>query len=586
MAAFALEDGVAQGVRPPSRMAPPDWAGVHVHPANSERGVKFDADATPWLREPMTLAADNEIREMVISAPVGSGKTTFFEGLIAWLIAEDPGPTLVVAQTDEDAKDWAETRLHPMLKQCRPLAPLWPDDRHQKRKLEILWPHMPLFISGANISGLQSKSIRWVLGDEVWLWKPGMIEEARRRTHDRWNSRVILVSQGGVVGDGFDQAWGFSDQREFRYLCRGCGGRLPWEWRGVKWEDAALPSGGWDWNAIECSTRYECVECGEVYRDTPQDRREMANSGAYEARNGNAVRGHVGWTYPAMAVWWIPWGKLVREWVLANEMKRRGDLTALRQFIQKRLAQPWEEEIDTPVLQQIGKPYWKRDFHQGERIDNESVRFLTVDVQKDHFWAVCRAWESTGDSSLIWEGRLEAWEMIRDVQQRLKVENRCVFVDGRYETEEVAKRVRLSATWDPNGVTWNILMGDDSDGYPVFTGKRKYYRIYSNWIHRTTTAGVKYSFSKFSNLRTKDMLAVLISGKGPEFRVPQDVSEDYRSQMSAEHKVEKRPGKWVWKKIKDHYGNHLWDAECMQVVAASILRHLGNELDPPPEAGD
>lgn len=49
-----------------------------------------------------------------------------------------------------------------------------------------------------------------------------MLEEARRRTHDRWNSRVVLVSQGGVEGDQFDGAFQDADIHDFCFECPKC----------------------------------------------------------------------------------------------------------------------------------------------------------------------------------------------------------------------------------------------------------------------------------------------------------------------------------------------------------------------------
>jgi energy-coupling factor transporter ATP-binding protein EcfA2 len=55
--------------------------------------------------------ADYTTRHMVMLFPTGSGKSTFFEAAICWIVAESPGGTLYASQTDSDAELWAETRL-------------------------------------------------------------------------------------------------------------------------------------------------------------------------------------------------------------------------------------------------------------------------------------------------------------------------------------------------------------------------------------------------------------------------------------------------------------------------------------------
>jgi phage terminase large subunit GpA-like protein len=152
-----------------------EWIEANVELPHSARNPKFRRDTAPWLIKPLQEIARDTNHEVIICAPVGSGKTTLFEALLAWVVAQAPGPTLFAGQTDELSKEWAETRLAPVFNATGPVARLFPKDRHAKRKTEIIFPHMPLFVGGANISNLQEKSIRWCVGDEVWRWKHGMI---------------------------------------------------------------------------------------------------------------------------------------------------------------------------------------------------------------------------------------------------------------------------------------------------------------------------------------------------------------------------------------------------------------------------
>jgi hypothetical protein len=49
--------------------------------------------------------------------------------------------------------------------------------------------------------------------------------------------------------------------------------------------------------------------------------------------------------------------------------------------------------------------------------------------------------------------------------------------------------------------------------------------------------------------------------------------------MQSESKKEVAPGKWRWVPVKKtHSNNHLWDAEVMQVVAASIYKVLESSV--------
>ncbi len=150
---------------------PIKWMEKHVRLPHSARSTSFDRETAPWLVEIIKQVLNIDNTEIVIAAPTGGAKTTLLELLIPYVVCEDAGPTLIVGQTDDLSKEWAETRLLPVLNACEPVQRHWPVDRHSKRKTEILFTNMPLFIAGANISSLQEKSMRYCIGDEVWRWR-------------------------------------------------------------------------------------------------------------------------------------------------------------------------------------------------------------------------------------------------------------------------------------------------------------------------------------------------------------------------------------------------------------------------------
>jgi hypothetical protein len=204
----------------------------------------------------------------------------------------------------------------------------------------------------------------------------------------------------------------------------------------------------------------------------------------------------------------------------------------------------------------------------------EDFRFLTVDVQHGHFWAVVRAWKIGGASRLLWEGRLETWDNIRYLQERYGLENRFVFIDSRFRPEAVAKEAHLS-TKSNDMKPWNMVMGEEArQGYLKIIGEKKFKRMYSDYVNSKSSDGINYRFIKFSNLLAKDRLAALMGGE--TFGIPVDASRQYQAQMQSEKKIESAPGVWRWvpNKTGSSANNHLWDCEVLQVVAASIYKVL------------
>jgi phage terminase large subunit GpA-like protein len=86
-----LLDAFRRSVRPPARLSPSEWASGRVVIADGLT-PKYQIENAPWQREPLDTVANADAKEVVYLAPVGTGKTTFMEAALAYLVAEDPGP--------------------------------------------------------------------------------------------------------------------------------------------------------------------------------------------------------------------------------------------------------------------------------------------------------------------------------------------------------------------------------------------------------------------------------------------------------------------------------------------------------------
>jgi hypothetical protein len=272
-----------------------------------------------------------------------------------------------------------------------------------------------------------------------------------------------------------------------------------------------------------------------------------------------------------MTVWRYRWSDIVKEWIIANEEKKQGQLEKLEQIITQRFADFWKPPSDTPTLVLSGDPYSKKEYHDGQKWELEDFRFMTVDNQKGHRWASIRAWKIGGQSRLLWEGRLETWDNVRYLQERFGVENRCVFVDCGYQQEEVANEAMRAIT-STDSRAWNLTKGADVDGYVKKFGEKRYRRIFGDYINCVSSAGKPYVIIPFSNLLAKDRLTALM-GSG-DYGVPTDASKAYHAQMQNEQKREVKPGLWRWELTKQHAPNHLWDCAVIDVVAACIFKVL------------
>jgi hypothetical protein len=549
-----LRNAFASAIKPSPKMSIIDWASKNVKLSRSSRSEYADLRQTPWLVDPLETILGNTGVEIVINAPVGSGKSTMLEIAGTYIVSEKAGPTMFAAQTDPDAQEFFQTGLMPALKNCSLIDNLWPAKQNAIRKDFVQFTHMPLWCCGANMSNFQSKSLDNVFIDEVWMLKAGLLTEARKRTHDRFGSKVVLVSQSGLINDDFDLAFKQTYQHEFAYKCRSCGKYHRYEFENLKWncekvDDKVV------WESIEA--HYECP-CGEIYKDTTNDRRSMSESGKYiDGDTTNPLKGHYGYHYSALNVWWIEWRKLVVEFLKAVESSKKGNNKFLRQFNQKRLAKPWDEY---EMLDEAPLTLAEYILAEAQRMD---VTIITVDVQKQDLWYVVRTWDRDGNSRLLESGKVLTFAEIANIATKFDIKNNAVFLDSAYRSEEVKN---ILAKYK-----WLGLNGRADSGYTI-TNKRtnkKYTRLFDAPKTHQTSSGMAVT-TYYSSMGIKDILFILKAGHGARWDIPSDVGQEYINQINSEIKVMNAAGAPTYKKIKEN--NHILDCEAMQVVAAMMWK--------------
>ena len=574
--------------RPPDRRPPWAWCEEHVGsiPYSPIPG-RFRSANSPWMREPMEALVDPRIRIVSIIAAIQSGKTSVGELGLCHIIANHPGPTLWLNETDDDAKDQSESRLQKLFDECPPVCALYPANRHKKRLATVHFANgMTLWVLGAhNKTNLQRRSIRWLVGDETWSWPPGHMAEAEARvTAFGWLGKCLFMSQGGEEDDDTHRKHETTDMREWTFECPRCRHRQPWKWEQVEWsKDARDESGEWDFQKVRESTSMRCASCNHYFEDSDRTRRELNATGRYIVTNPNAPRENAGFHWNALCA--MSWGRLAELYLRAKAAARRGDVTLIQQFYQKRLALAWREYLEDYKLEIVPGGYLKGETWDGEAGVDASgrivpaghpcvcpLRVLTVDCQLDHLWLVVRAWADDGSSRLVWNERVHTFTDVQMVQERFGVHPNLVFVDAGYATYDVYRECAAHG--------WTALMGDKRATFThKVKGRKSVERFYSPRRKVVLGRGQTCSVFYWSNLNIKDTLARLRRNqdpdKGPVWEVPDDIDDEYLAQMESEHRIKKN-GKWIWERIGSR-ANHLFDSEALQVAAATMLKIVGRE---------
>lgn len=340
----ALTTLLAPNWRLPERIPPWKWCEENVKniPYSPIPG-HFKSANSPWVREVMEAMADPDIRIVSIVAPVQSSKTISAELCLCYIIANFPGPCLWLSQTNADAKDQAEARLHKLFSECDAVKKLFPADRHKKKTQTVFFSNgMTLWVLGAHAkSNLQSRSIRWLIGDETWQWPSGHMQQAEARvTAFGWLGKCIFLSQGGTENDDTHRKFETTDMREWEFKCPKCGKYQPYKWSNIEWDKNYRDGEGrMDFAKVRSSVRLVCEFCKHEIADSDANRKLLNSSAKFVPQNPNAPTTKAGFHWNSLAS--MSWGELAEMYLRAKESCRRGDMEDLKNFYQKRLALPW-----------------------------------------------------------------------------------------------------------------------------------------------------------------------------------------------------------------------------------------------------
>lgn len=569
-----------------------DWLEKNVKevPGSPQPGP-FRIESTPYLAPILRALLDPEITTIVVMGAVQMGKSSLLELWSSYIPARAPGPTLLLQDVDDNAQDWQKDRLRPMWEATpETFSKMEQAERNQWKKTRF--QRNTIWVLGANNKkNLQRRSIRYLGGDEVWLWPKGHLSEAlARRTAFIWQGKTLLVSQGGFEGDDFTNLWYQSDRRELTFACLECGFRQPWEWEQIIYPEDAKGGAGWDIDKVKENCTYECKNCKHRYKDSFIVRQELNKTLQYVPMNPGAPKGIVGFHWNSLcAQWGLDWGKLAELAIRAKQaFDEHGDETLRIEFKQKRLAMPWAEDPDEGGGEVMPQSYKMLEIweNEGAMVDGKlqdppitdehkkskvfaRLRFMSVDCQRKGFYWIVRAWSIDGKSRMVQWGYCDTEEQLRETQLRHEVSPLFVFVDSG-DGPNTDATYRMCARYG-----WNATKGSGQNEFPhrIQTpyGIKISYRPYQ----KAKVIQVGQSSCKlylYSNLVLKDSLTRL--RRSGQHTYPEDSGDEYRKQMQSEHRTKSANGQPIWLPIGER-ANHLFDCETMGVLPAIMARLVG-----------
>jgi len=583
-----------------------EWAERYVKLPGSARSESYDASITPWTREPVEWSDDGITRILDFCKPVQAGGSAAGEvALCRWLATSASGDVQYNWEDDDKAGDRWNKRIERILKACAPLMERAPTERHKWTKGLVMFPHCNLTVQGAfTSSNLDSDSIRLQINEELHNWQPGHLQKAFNRTTAFWNSVIFNISNASTKGDQFHQSWDTGTRQLWEVPCPGCGQfhvmRTRWEdskpeLGGLRYdsEKARNEHGGYNYARLMSTIRYQ-FPCGHTIPDDVVIRRALSLGGRYSApTNPDAPLSHRSMTLDAVAVDYIPWITLIEEKHKALRAMKYGDPEPFRRYVTERECRFWDPEERPVVGKVVVNDALKKD-RDGLRANPAFfARIFALDYQQgslikgefQHWWLVIRDFLSTGDSLLVFEGKVETDNNVIEILDRHGCVRRHGAADSGHDAEHVYRFcLRHGINAIKGGQQPFYSHGTDRSGNQI---KRIWSDERKDFLHHRLNAPPSQPdradeprFWLYSKHGIRERLHWLRTGGALKWEVPGDVSEDYKKHMEAEELVTKTlpsTGERVTDWVQRAERNDLFVCECYCALQAEMAGIIGME---------
>lgn len=403
------------------------WAERYRYVTMSVLPGRWKNEVTPYLAGIMDAAWFPSVQTVILCKSPQVGGTEAILNCLAYAIDRDPGPALCIYPDELTGKENSQDRIQPMIKGSPRLRGYLTGIDDDSSSLRINLQHMPIYIAWARSAArLANKPIRYLLFDEVDKYvdtagkketDPISLGEARTITY-RYNRKVWKISTPTTETGNIWKALTTEAQLVFDYWvrCPACGADQKMEFRQIKWPRAAEPGPDGrihseDPAAIEAGRLawYECPHCLAAWNDYERDaavraggwRERVSGLKLFEALRARRPM-KIGFHLPS---WLSPFVSLSE--VSAAFLRGLSDINKFKDFHNKHLAEPWKLTVisgseETILAARCPLP---------AQTAPEETLLLTcgVDVQKNGFWFVVKAWAATGTSWTIHYGFLATW---------------------------------------------------------------------------------------------------------------------------------------------------------------------------------
>ncbi|NDE17835.1 hypothetical protein EBZ80_23210, partial [bacterium] len=150
----------------------------------AERNIQLDSRITarpglystansPYVRGVLEALADPGVHTVCLCWGSQTGKTLTLAVWLAYRIANDPAPSLLVMPNADLARSYSKTRLVPIFEKCKPVKALFPYDSDDFANLEMQFLNCTLTLTGSNSpANISSRPVCIAVLDELDKFAP------------------------------------------------------------------------------------------------------------------------------------------------------------------------------------------------------------------------------------------------------------------------------------------------------------------------------------------------------------------------------------------------------------------------------
>lgn len=602
---------LAETIEPHPPMTPAEWAGEYRVLSRSESATPgpWRNSRTPYSVGIMDALALLGVVEVVILKSSQAGISEAVRNFIGWVAHLHPDPMMLVLPDEDVAKRMVKTRIQPLFDSTTPLRALRSNSSHDRTQsglglsngfaLRCAWSGSP--------ASLASDPIRYVICDEVDKYPPfagreaSPIDLAEARTKTYADERKVVKLSSPTTREGaIWQAFAACDVQLYYYVpCHGCGHYQQVVFSQVKWDRGGLEDRDELARYIRLRKHvwYECVKCKCHWADA--DKQNSVRHGVWASemiagengfnetaaefpmgsivdRLGDGGAARVGFQVSDLLCEWVSFWELAAEFVAGDTFY----------FVTNRLGRPHSTSTAKQAPLQFSEKV-KRARLQPDVVPEWATALIaTIDVQRDCFYYVVRAWGPESRSHRVSHGQVQTFDDLDRlfIQGQWPVENsdapaRCSAIGIDSGDGELTPDVYRFARRDPR------IMPMKGSSTRMKEGKRPAWE--SNVTHKPRygpSDPIEVTLRMFIPDYFKDLLSAWITRPGePELWSLNSRDDDqYNRQMASEHRITEKRGRMryeTWVPVAEKAANHYWDCEVMQVALSTIINaHLFRPL--------